>query len=102
MSDDETLDEHTQKHIGSLIESLQELLGRFANEDGVTVEYNTEKRHLIRFNFRTTDNFAMKVPFDLNQTSNEYINSMLKEVVEQLYRARESRHDNPIVVSGGL
>lgn len=95
-------DESVQKHINSLIESLKGLLSRFADKNGVSVEFNRSKRHMIRFVFDTPEGFAIKVPFDLNQTSKDYINSMMTRLGERLDDAKKQRHTSPIIVSGSF
>ena len=95
------LDPEVFEQVGSIIDAVKGLLDRFANERGVEVEYNKRERSLIRFCFDTPDGFAIKVPFDLNQTSKQYINSMMMRLAERLDDGKRQRHDNPIIVHGG-
>ena len=92
------VDEQVQKHISSLIDSLKELLGRFANEDGVEVQYNTQQRNWIRFRFLTPDRIGVVVTYDVNQTSKEYIDRMVHNMRTYIDNQRRERHDNPIIV----
>lgn len=94
------IDPEVFEQVGSLIEHLKGLLERFANDRGVSVDYNRRERSLIRFKFTTPDGFAIKVPYDLNQTSREYINSMMKRLAERLDDAHKQRHDSPIILTG--
>lgn len=100
MSNEPILDDRTQKHIGSLIEALRDLVGRFANEDGVEIDYNTRLRNWIRFRLRTPDNFALTIEYDINQTSKDYIDNMMEDTIQRLDQARRKRHESPIIVTG--
>ena len=93
-------DDPMMKQLNSLIEHLKSLLGRFANEHGVQVQYNQSKPHMIRFRFHTEDDVPMVVTYDINATSKEYINNLVRGVQHKLREHRKARHASPIIIPG--
>lgn len=82
----------------SLADAIQGLLGRFANADGVRVQYHTEKPRML-FTLKTNDGFVIEVDYDINKTSPEYINQMISGVIIKLDKVRKERHESPIIVT---
>jgi len=96
------MDDVVQENIGSLIRSLQELLGRFADDNGVRVQYNTRDRRYIRFLFVTPDRMKVVIKYNVNETSREYIDNMIGDLKERIQEEKRQRHlQAPIIVTSG-
>lgn len=92
------LTEQEQKQVNSLVEHLRGLLARFADKNGVKVEYNRARRHMIRFKLRTEDDIPLVITYDLNETSKSYIRNLVIGIQEKLRETRKARHDSPIII----
>lgn len=97
-----------QEGIGTLLRHLCVLLGRFADktlagenadrDTGVLIQYNTAKRNEVAFVFHTRDRITVRVIYDLNKTSREYIDTMIGGVIRQIEIKRKERADSNIIV----
>jgi hypothetical protein len=87
----------TGDHVKDLADALKALLARLANDDGVEVKYHkTEPR--LRFNLMTPDKLVIEVDYDINQTSEEYINGMLANILTTIEARRKERQESTIII----
>lgn len=87
--------------VGELITAIRRMLARFASkvyaderadpETGVLVQYNRRERNKVAFVFTTADKLTVRIVYDLNETSREYLAAMVKGVLEQLRERRRDR-----------
>ena len=84
-------------NLNSLVDALKNLLGKWADKEGVTVKYHKTEPRLL-FHFRTPDNFGIKIDYDINQTSREYVDNLILGIRQDLLVKRRERHENPIVI----
>lgn len=87
-----------QNHqVYDLANALKGLLARFANKDGVDIKFHkTEPK--LKIEFMTEDKFVIRLDYDINETSKEYINNMLSSLITNLEGKRKERHDSPIIL----
>ncbi|WP_417518741.1 hypothetical protein [Marinobacter sp.] len=84
--------------LGSLVDALKELLGKWADHNGVTVKYHRTEPVLM-LSLRTPDDLAIEVTYHINHTSKAYIDNMVQGIREHLFNERQARHHNPIIVN---
>ena len=87
--------------VGELITAVRRLLARFASkvyadeqadpETGVLVQYNRRERNKVAFVLTTADKLTVRVVYDLNETSREYLAGMVRGIVQQLDERRRER-----------
>ena len=103
-----TLNKQQHQAVGQLIEKVKDLLARFASKEladekackrtGVLVQYNTKDRNLIAFVFHTADKISVRIVYDLNKTSEEYLLGMALNTKQYLADKRKERSKHVIEI----
>ncbi|KZZ72412.1 hypothetical protein A3765_28470 [Oleiphilus sp. HI0130] len=95
------MDLNRQDGVNALAEKLKDLLARFADKDGVSVLFHkTEPR--MRFNWKSDDGIGCTIDYDINQTSEEYINNMISALMIKFDAHRKKRHESPIIIASTI
>lgn len=88
------------QQLDSLVSALKELLGKWADRQGVSVKYH-RTQPLLMLSLKTPDKLAIEITYDINKTSKEYIDNMVAGIRDQVMRERQERHFNPIIINTG-
>lgn len=84
--------------LGSLVDALKRLLGHWADDQGVDVKFHRAEPVLM-LSLRTPDDIAIEVVYQINNTSQEYIDNLVQGIRQKVFDERQERHNNPIIVN---
>lgn len=97
-----------QEGVGTLLRHICNVLGKFADkslageqadkETGVTVQFNRHQRNEVALVFHTHDKITVRVVYDMNKTSRDYIENMVGGVIKHLEKKRKERAESVILL----